>query len=414
MRWAGGFASLSVALLAAACAPIPAQEPPLRPRVAAGSAPTQNITSGCVADYKPGVDYFPQKSRFTHSAQLQVEYRGHWKRVTFTPAVDTRETLSLVLVQCGTPHPMVGPRDVVVEVPIRSYATANASMLGASVLLGVDNRLMGVPSTMTVTLPSIRRRIDHGEVIPVYAAGHGNGEQAAALGADLFFTFYSAYPEFNIHPLLSQMGAASAPQSDHTEPTPLGRAEWIKYLALFFNREARANAVFADRERRYRELAALTRHVAHRPLVQLGYPETRDQWSQAGGANNFYKLVEDAGGRHRWSDKRIAGSLTYAPMEQLYDRAADADIWIGNFMPGAATMAEVRRDFPRVAWLKPVRTGHVYWFDANKTDARNPWSDQGMTEPHVALAELIGVLHPEILPFPRRARFVRQIPGGAS
>lgn len=411
MRLARLGSLLPVAALAA-CAPIPAQDPPTRPRVAAGAAPDGNLTRACVADYRPGIDYFPAKSRFTDSAQLQVSYHGNWKRVTFTPAVDTRETLSLVLVQCGTPHPTVGPRDVVVEVPLRNWATANVSMLGAAVLLGVDDRLMGVPSTGSVSLPSIRRRIDKGEVVSIYAAGHGNGEQAAALGADLFFTFYSAYPSFNIHPLLQQMGAAAAPQSDHTERTPLGRAEWIKYLALFFNEEAKASAIFADRKQRYRRIAALTRDVAHRPLVQLGYPETRDRWSQAGGDNHAYRMIEDAGGRHAWRDVRIAGSLTYAPVEQLYDRAAEADAWVGHFALGAATTAELRRDLPRYAWLKPLRTGQVYWFDANKTNGRrNPWSDQGMTEPQDALAELIGVLHPEILPLPDRPRFIRQLPG---
>lgn len=71
------------------------------------------------------------------AAQLKVSYHGNWKRVTFTPAVDTRETISMVLVQCGTPRPQVGPKDVVVEVPVRSFATTNPSLLGASVMLGV-------------------------------------------------------------------------------------------------------------------------------------------------------------------------------------------------------------------------------------------------------------------------------------
>lgn len=401
--------------LAAACAPMPAQEPPPRRTIAVGGAPMRNLTDACVADFQPGVDYFPVKSRFTDSVQLTVEYHGHWKRITFTPAVDTKERLSLILVQCGTPRPKAGPRDVVVEVPLRSFATANPSMLGAAALLGVEDRLVGVPSTMSVTLPSIRKRIDEGKIISVYAAGHGNGEQAAALGADLFLTFYSAYPQYNIHPLLRQMGAAAAPQADHTESTPLGRAEWLKYLALFFNEEAKANEIFADRAQRYRALAALTRHVRHRPLVQLGYPETRDRWSQAGGANQLYRMVEDAGGRHAWADVTNSGSLTYASMEKLYARAAEADIWIGNFMPGAANLVELKRQHPRLAWLKPVRTGQVWWFDANKPSGfQNPWSDQGMTEPHVALAEMIGILHPEIRPLPEQPRFLRKIAGEAS
>lgn len=408
-------ANALLCLALAACAPVQASKETVLPSRVVKGQPPKNLNSACVGNYDPRVDYFPEKSRFAHSAQLSVSYHRNYKRVTFTPAVDTRETLSFVLVQCGTPRPEVGPRDTVLEVPLRNFATANQSLLGATALLGLEDQLVGVPNALTVSVPSIRERVDDGRIQPIYAAIHGNAEQAAAIGADLFFTFYSAYPEANIHPLLRRMGAAAAPQADHTEPTPLGRAEWIKYLALFFNEEAKANAIFEERERRYRQLAALTRGVTDRPLVQLGYPETRDRWAQAGGNNQFYRMVEDAGGRHLWADVRIAGSLTYAPMEKLFERAGDADFWIGNFMPGAASLSDLRRDLPRMAWLKPVRTGRVYWFDANKTDGRrNPWSDQGMTEPQAALAELIAVLHPEILPFPERPRFVRRIPGGAS
>ena len=406
--------AIGLAAALAACAPIPMREPAPRSVAAVGPAPTVNLTEACVADYRNGVDYFPHKAAFRHSAQLKVEYHGNWKRVTFTPAVDTREKLQLVLVQCGTPAPKLLPGDTLVEVPVRDFATANVSLLGASRLLGIDDRLKGVP-TRNVSIPAIVARIEAGETRPFYAAQHGNGEQAAALGADLFFTFYSAYPDANIHPLLKRLGVASAPQSDHTEPTPLGRAEWIKYLALFFNREAQANDIFADRAARYAALRARVADVGTRPLVQLGYPESRDEWSQAGGRNQLYRMVEDAGGRHAWHDNNIAGSLTYAPMEKLFDRAADADIWLGNFMPGAPDMAALRRDHPRLAWLRAVRNGRVYWFDAGKVGPfANSWSDQGMTGPHAALAELIAIIHPGKLAAPAAPRFLRKIPGGAA
>ena len=398
----------------AACAPIPMREPPARSAIAVGAHPAANLAAGCVADYRAGTDYFPDKATFRHSAQLKVEYHRNWKRVTFTPSVDTREVLRLVLVQCGTPPPKLGPRDTLVEVPVRDFATANVSLLGASELLGIDDRLKGVP-TRNVSIPAIAARIDHGETLPIYAAQHGNGEQAAALGADLFFTFYSAYPDANIHPLLKRLGVVSAPQADHTEPTPLGRAEWIKYLALFFNLEKRANQLFDERAARYVELRALTANVEARPLVQLGYPESRDEWSQAGGRNQLYRMIEDAGGRHAWHDNAIAGSLTYAPMEKLFDRAAGAEVWLGNFMPGAADMATLRRDHPRLTWLRAVQGGRVYWFDAGKVGPfANSWSDQGMTEPQDALAELIAILHPELLKPPAKQRFIRKIPGGAA
>lgn len=368
-----------------------------------------NLQAGCVADYRPGTDYFPDKATFVASRQLSVSYHGHYKRVTFTPAVDTRETLRLVLVQCGTPAPPLAPGETLVTVPVRSIATANVSMVGAAVLLGIGDRLRGIPSKRT-SIPQIAEQLKAGTTTQTYSAGHGNGEQAAAIAADVFFTFYSAFPSANIHPLLHQLGVRSAPQSDHTEATPLGRAEWIKYLALFVNREARANAIFADRRARYDALAAGMRDVRTRPLVQVGYQEGRDEWAQGGGRNSIYRLIEDAGGRHAWHDVRSSGSLTYAPMERLYDRAAAADVWVGNTGPGAKSLPALRRDRPQLAWLKPVREGRVWWFDIGRTDtAGAAWVDQGMTEPQDALADMIAILHPDRIDRPV-LRFARRIP----
>lgn len=383
-----------------------------RPSVQVGTRPAENLRSNCVSDYQQGTDYFPDKSTFTNSRQLSVTYHGNYKRVTFTPAVDTRETLRMVLVQCGTPAPPLAPDETSVEIPVRSFATANISLLGAAVLLGVGDRLKGMPTKRT-SLPQIAQQIADGTTMPVYAAEHGNGEQAAAIEADLYFTFYSAFPDFNVHPLLKRMGVVAAPQSDHTEATPLGRAEWIKYLALFVNGERAANHIFADRKARYQRLAVLVRDVPVRPLVQAGLPGSRDEWTQSGGGNSIYNLVRDAGGRHAWADVPSTGSETYAPMEKLFARAAEADVWISNFGAGPASMAKLRRDRPKLTWLKPVRTGRVFWLDIGRNDtAGSAWSDQGTTEPQDALADLIAILHPERSAGRRTLRFLRPIPGG--
>ncbi len=47
---------------------------------------------------------------------------------------------------------------------MRDFATANVSLLGASELLGIDDRLKGVP-TRNVSIPAIAARIESGETM---------------------------------------------------------------------------------------------------------------------------------------------------------------------------------------------------------------------------------------------------------
>ena len=53
-------------------------------------------------------------------------------------------------------------------------------------------------------------------------------------------------PDTDAHPVLMDAGIFTALNSEWLEPTLLGRAEWIKFTALFFNAEAQATAVFED------------------------------------------------------------------------------------------------------------------------------------------------------------------------
>jgi iron complex transport system substrate-binding protein len=64
-----------------------------------------NLQDGCIADYNPAVDYFPEKVQFRHSVQLAVSYHKHYKVATFEPSIATQEKLRYALVQRGAPVP---------------------------------------------------------------------------------------------------------------------------------------------------------------------------------------------------------------------------------------------------------------------------------------------------------------------
>jgi iron complex transport system substrate-binding protein len=269
---------------------------------------------------------------FRHSSQLRVEYFGHYKVLTFTPAVGTAEVLQYALVQCGTPAPAAFPAARIVTVPVRRFATSNHSILSSIVRLGLADRLVGVANKLSITEPTIRRLAVTRAIAEVGSGTHSNIELAMAVAPDVYFTFYSAYPQGNLHPKLWELGVHALPMADHMEPTPLGRAEWFAYLALLVNLERDAASHLAQVEAEYERLRTLTAGVADRPMVMTGTSETRDIWDLRGHQNNFAALIHDAGGQYFWHDGG-ASSYVRPSYERVLHASGDAVIWIGGPNP---------------------------------------------------------------------------------
>lgn len=404
-------ASLSAAAMLAACMQI---SPPPREQwssVNIGPAgPHQNLDSTCVADYHPEVDYFPQKTQFTHSAQLQVEYGRNYKRVRFAPTVATGEVLEYLFVQCGTPTPLHSSHTQVVQVPVQRLVTGNSSMLGALDELGLVDRLFGSESTRSATVPAVRERIAKGLVHDMSGYGHASIEPVMAVQADVYLSFYSAYPLGNMHPRLWELGVRAIPQADHHETHPLGRAEWLKLLALLTNREALADRQFGGIVKQYEQWKQIARHAQTRPKVLAGFASSRDTIETFGGRNQRAQLIRDAGGHYVLDDDQRSSSLIYVPFEKVYAKGVDSDVWIGTLGGQKNREALVSANVLH-GWFPAVAQARVYSWDRGYTGAwAYPFQDQGMTKPHVQLAELIGILHPELAPEPAAPQFLRQLP----
>ena len=387
-------------VLLAGCAQVDPPPSSAWPRLTLDQPPRANLVDACVEDGEIERDYFPQKTSFRHSAQLQVSYHGHYKLLRFAATVGNPEPMHFALVQCGAPHPRNLPAHTrVVEVPVKRLATANESIYGALADLDAVDVLVGVPNFSGVTVPEVHAHIERGAVAEMYGWGHSSIEPALALNPDVYLTFYSAYPEFQMHPTLWEVGVQAMPQADHLEATPLGRAEWIKFLALLLNREARAETVFLDIEARYEALKARVADVRERPRVITGYASQRDTWDTQGGRNFRTRLIDDAGGYFAMSaDLPTANGWLMLPFERVYAAAGQAPVWYGG-LQGIANYAQLADSNPHYVWLRSVRERAVHALDKGY---RGEWAfpsvDQGMTRPHWSLEDAIRILHPDRLP----------------
>jgi len=374
---------------------------------AAGPRPSENLVANCVSDYSPAVDYFPHKARVEFATQFEIGYHGHYKRLIFKPNVGSEEREEYLLVQCGTPIPPHGPRARVVQVPAQRMILSNLAFVSSVVRMNLADSVGGVSSMNGVSHPAILERYKNRRVQEVGTGPHSSVELAIAADTDLLFTFYSAWPNYNTHPKLWEVGIQAIPTADHFEADPLGRTEWIKFIALFFNREREANEIFDPAAKRYLAMKRIAASVERRPEVLVGWPSGRDVWNLNGGKNFFAQLIWDAGGQYFWRDD-LKLSLVPIDFERVFDDQRDSPVWISRSYT-AKTRAALAKLKPALAHFHAFERDGIWSPDKNtQVHRRPPWQDQSLDKPDQVLADLIAILHPELIP-KHEPFFVRKV-----
>lgn len=373
----------------------------------AATGASANRTHGCVERYDPAVDYFPQKASIRHATGFTLEYRKHYKLLTVrTPWPNARKPFRYVLVQCGTPRPAGYDDGQFIEVPVETIATLSTTHLTHLELLGELERLVAMNAPDHVYSARIQKQVLTGEVKAIGRGVALNIESVLELAPDLVTAVGHDQPQYNAHPVLERAGVHVAINSEYIEESALGRAEWLKFTAAFLNQEGRAERVFTETEKEYETYAAMTRLIptAKRPTV-FGGSLFRDTWHVPGGKSFVAHLIHDAGGRYLWAKDSHRASVPLS-FEAVYERAANADYWVTGRLEWF-TRADMSAENERYRAFKAFRKGQVYNANArvNARGANDFW-EAGVVEPHMLLADLIKILHPDLLP-EHRLRFYR-------
>ncbi len=360
-----------------------------------------NLTDGCASDYDANVDYFPQKTEIIHAAGFSVGYFGNYKVVRVADAYDGAPDFTYVLLQCGTPAPPAtdfADNAQFIAVPARDLITLSTSQLPPLSRLGLLDHLVGVDSGFYISAPEVADMIAAGAVAEVGFGAQINIEMVLELAPDLVMS-YGLDPATDAHPALLEADVFTALDGSWREQSPLGRAEWLKFLALFYNLEAEAKAIYADIVAGYQAIKALADSVDadERPAVLLnsflGYA---DAWFIPGADTYASRLIRDAGGRLLLSE---AGSASHAlSFEAVYAGGLDADIWLIETF-GVDTGAALLALDSRFGDFAAFKSGALWNNNRDENvNGGNNYYELGATSPHLVLADLLAIFHPEINP----------------
>ncbi|MBD3183803.1 ABC transporter substrate-binding protein [Candidatus Poribacteria bacterium] len=355
-----------------------------------------NILKGTVEKYDPEIDYFPKKAILTHTKVFSIEYHKHYKIVTVhTPWRGADTKFRYILVQRGTPAPDGYENAEIIEVPVKNIVTLSTTFLPHLDSLDLLDRLVGVDSFRYVNTTNVCKLIEEEKLVEVGWDANVNVEIIMDLEADLVMATGSGNPMGDSHPKLQESGIKVVINSEYMDTSPLGRTEWIKYIAAFFNKEAKAEEVFGNITKEYNKLTDLTKDVKHKPTVFTN-ADYNGTWYVPGGESYAAKFLEDAGANYLWSENKSTGGI---PMdfEAVFERAADADFWLNAGVFNS--LKELLNADERYKLFAAYKKGNIYNNVAilNEYGGNDYW-ETGVANPHLVLADLIKIFHPDLLP----------------
>ena len=369
-----------------------------------------NIVSGCVASFDSTVDYFPEQSRAVTARQFSVEYHRNYKLLTVTPREDTTLRIRYALVQCGTPAPHGFDPRRVIEVPVRRAAVTYPDYHGVIDTLDLYDRVVAIGQERIVSVPKLRAALQDGRVMEVGSQQHLDMERLIALKPDVVLSYWSVSPAANAPAKVDEVGLKSAALVGHWERTPLASLDWLKVVALYFNREGDANAIVAAVSARYDSLRTLAAAAPIRDSLRyIAHPPARDVWPLQRADHSAQARMHDAGLSYAMSSLVNGADFPSTSLEAALRAGRDADFWF-DAPAGWTSTAKILDADSRLAEFRAVREGHVYsWQRGREGPDRVPFAERWLSHPDETLADLIAATRPALLPG-YQLHYLRRVP----
>ena len=331
--------------------------------------------------------------RYAKGFTVRQEGNLKWVNVT-RPYQGATAGYKYLLIPQGEKLPALTPDVKVIRIPLQSIVCTSTSHLPLLDHLGEADKLVGFPGTDYISSEKISARVDSGKVHDLGVDKSMNLEQLAALRPDVVMG-YSMTSDYGQFKKMEELGIPVVINAEYLEQHPLGRAEWIKFMALFFGKEQMADSIFAAIEQQYLDARSRVDTVAYRPTVLSGIVYG-DAWFMPGGHNYQAQLLHDAGCRYLWEEDTSTGFLELS-FESVYETAHNADLWIGvGSLESLKALAHADR---RYAKFKPYKQKAVYTYDALKGKrGGSVYLELGYLRPDLILRDLVKIAHPQLLP----------------
>lgn len=318
------------------------------------------------------------------------EGRGYREVQVRDPWDTTKLLQRYVLVSREKELPAGLPEGTVVRTPLKRVVVTTSVHCGWLDLLGIRQEITGVCESRYIDVPFIQEGLKAGKVTDIGEAAAPDVERLIELGPDAMITSPLSNAPYG---RVEKTGILQVKCVDYMEPTPLGRAEWIRFLALFFEKEALADSLFEETVAAYEGVKALVKDVKDRPTVvtEMKYGAV---WYVSGGGSYVGSLLRDAGADYCWKDDQHSGSFPLS-FETVFEQGGDADFWLIKYNRSQEmSYADLRREYTPYANFSAWKKRNIFTCNTGVVS----YYEEVPIRPDYLLKDLVKIFHPEVLP----------------
>ena len=323
-----------------------------------------------------------------------LNYETH-KEITVTSAwPNSPKPFKYILVKKGDNIPNHDRNDIVVRTPINKVVVMSTTNIPTLEYLNVENTLVGFPNTKYISSKKTRQLVDKGFVKDLNNDLELNMELLLDINPELVIGFSVNGSNGTLNKI-EKLGIPVVLDGAWTEQTPLGRAEWIKFIAAFFDKDKEANTIFKDIEINYLEAKKLAKNTKNAPNVLSG-SLFKDIWNMPGGNSFVSQYLKDANTNYVWKNNTATGSLQLN-FEAVLAKAENTELWIGaGSFKNKKEMLTLHKGY---AYFKAFKENNIYTF-TKKIGAKGGllYYELGPLRPDLILKDIIKIAHPEVLP----------------
>ncbi len=357
--------------------------------------PIQEIKADTIIPTIPIINQSNDSIVLTHAKGFTIEKHDTYTQIDIiSPWPNAQKKFTYILHPKGTQQPSIDQQAIYITTPIDRYIVTSTTDIPILEYLGIENNLVGFPHTDYISSEKTRALVKQGNIKNIGKEQDINTEIVLELAPELIIGF-STSGENRTYQALQNSGIPTIFNGSWTEEHPLGRVEWIKLLAAFFNKEKEANQIFETIKQDYNAAKDIVANTTEQPTVISGNL-FKDVWYVPGGKSYIATFLKDAKASYLWADNPKKGSLTLS-FEEVLDKGQKAQIWIDSGSYKSLDLMLKHNDryelfdaFKNKSVYSPVLkigpSGGLLYYEL------------GSIRPDLILKDLIKIIHPELVP----------------
>ena len=345
-------------------------------------------------DEADSVSIKTDSSSIRYAKNFKVYREGDHKIIeVLEPFPGATKSAKYRLVPRNTEPTNIKYSETIIKVPVQSLVCTSTTHIAPLDMLNVSDKLVGFPSTQYISSKNVRKQVDNGITIELGKDSDLNLELLMDLSPELLMS-YSMTGDYSKLTPIERIGIPTVMNAEFLEETPLGRAEWIKFIALFFNKEELADSIFNEIESNYLNTIEQVGSAEKQPTVMSGVVYG-DIWYTPGGQSWAAKFFKDAGANYLWQSDSTSGSIPLS-FESVYEKAQNAEYWIG--IANYFSNEELKAQDNRYANFGSYKSGNLFTYNARAIEnGGNDYFESGYSRPDIILNDLVKILHPKVL-----------------